>query len=73
MREFNYKKWGLRYLKHPCSSFQVIGTLTEFYYLRDAEKNGISHPGLPSVVSNPVVSSSKLLFSVCTQVFTSNM
>lgn len=73
MRDIDDKKLCLHYLEHPCLSFQVIGAVTRFYYLRDAEKNRVSHPRVPGVVCNPVVSSSKLLFSICTQVFTSKM
>lgn len=63
MREYDYKKYCLHYLEHLCPSFQVMGAVTESYYLRDAEKNRISQPGLPGVVSNPVVGSLQHLYT----------
>lgn len=50
----------MHYLKHPGPLFQVIRTVTKFFYLRDAEKNGIFHPGVPTVVSNHVMCASSL-------------
>lgn len=37
MREFNYKKWCLDHLEHPCPLFQVIGAVTKFYYLKSGD------------------------------------
>lgn len=50
--------WLRHYLELPGPLFQARGTTTKF--LRDAEENGISRPGVPSVINNPAMSSSKL-------------
>lgn len=66
-------RWLTHYLKHPGPLFQVIQTVTKFFYLRDAEKNGIFHPGVPSVVSNHVTSSSSLPSVLYTDFWKSNV